>query len=366
MARTAGKRSAKASVPAAPAANSPSNTSSGPPAPFKQIPSSIQPFVSTLPTDHIYLVHLDRTPVELKRRVFLVPVLLNLAITLGLCVRIYYAAPVYLQQIITIFGYDTAYSVDTASNSLGDLMSIVATRFSLLSFDYALFALLGSWPKEFLFGSKSSRFAGPWDWRRNVWFKETEVVVRQGRNWDTPLLEETEEGTKTWTTQDELTIKFKIEPAMRPSYASKTGLLLLDKDWNLDFKAMVDAHRMVKDGRLKMEDLEGIALVHYQKQWLFWKVNEDTEIPASNPERESVLQKFRDKLMSLGQEDVFFRWIEIMQFETSQPGGLTEARQAAAMQDLKKMLTNRGVDYAAFWKDIGGQKGLPGLDQTDI
>ena len=362
MARPAGKRPTKASAPTAPTKTSPLTSASGPPAPFKHLHASLQPLASTLPANHVYLVHLDRTPVDLKRRVFVVPVLLNLAITLGLCLRIYYAAPAYLQQLITIFGYDTAYSVDTKALSLNDAMSVVGTRFMLIFFDYALFVLLGSWPKEFVFGSKLSRFTGPWEWRRKVWFKETEVIVRRGRNWDIPLLEGNEEGSKTWSTQDELTIKFKVEPAMQPSYAGKSGLLLLNKDWDLDFRAMVDAHRMLNDERLKIEDLDGIALVFHQKQWLAWKVREETTMPVANPEQESVLQKFKEKLTSLGKEDVFFRWIEIVQYETSQPGGFTEGRQVASMQELRKLLTDRGVDYEAFWDAIGGQKGLPGFD----
>ena len=363
MARSAGKKAAKASTPATTPPTLTSKPTAGLPAPFKHVPSSLQPIASTLPTNHVYLLHLDRTSVDLKRRVFLVPVLLNLTIVLGLCLRIYFAAPVYLQQIITIFGFETEYSVDTKSQPVGDLMSTVSSRFILIFIDYALFTILGSWPKEFLFGSKLSRFVGPWEWRQKVWFKETEVIVRRGRNWDTPLLEGNDEGTKTWSTQDELTIMFKIEPAMRPSCTGRSGLGLLDRDWDLDFKAMLDAHRMIKDGRLKMEDLEGVALVYYQKQWLAWKIHEDAKLPAGNPEQEDVLQRFKDKLTSLGQEDVFFRWIEIMQYETSQLGAFTEGRRAEAVEELKKQLTGRGVDYDAFWKDIGGEKGLPGFDQ---
>lgn len=358
MARTAGKRSAKPSTPAP--STIPTTT---PPEPFRRLPVSVQPLASTLPTDHIYLVHLDRTPVDVKRRLFGVPILLNLAITLGLCLRIYHAAPVYLQQIITVFGYDTPYKVDTNVRPFSELLSITTTRFLLLTFDFALFRLLGSWPKEFVFGSKSSRSVGPVGWRQKVWFREIEVVVRKGRIWDMPLLVGNDDTDKTWSTQDELTIKFKIEPAMQPASTGKSALMLLDKNYDLDYKGMIDAHRMINDGRLKIEDLDGIALVFYQKQWLMWKVREDEEMPIMDPVQENTLQKFKKKLTDLGQEDVFFRWIEIVQYETSQPGGFTESRQTEAMRELKKLLTDRRVDYATFWEDIGGQKGLPGFAQ---
>ena len=170
MARNAGKRSSKHPLP--PQQHLPLL----PPTQAHQLHSDMflhpcKPLASTLPTNHVYLIHLDRTPIDLKRRRLHVPVLLNLSIVLGLCLRIYFAAPVYFEQIITIFGYDTAYSIDPKSRRMGDLMNIVSSRFILIFIDYALFALLGSWPKEFLFGSKSSRFVGPWQWRQKVWFE---------------------------------------------------------------------------------------------------------------------------------------------------------------------------------------------------
>lgn len=363
MARAAGKHAAK------PAANSSANqkpvssTPSGPPTPFQYAPASIRPFLSTLPTDHIYLVHLDHTPSSLKKRVFAVPVLLNIVLTLGLCLRVYYAVPVYLQQIITIFGYDTAYTVSTQTAEVGEIMNTLSSRTLLLMVDYAIFALIGSWPKEFFFGSRLLRFVGPVEWRRTIGFRDTEIIVRRGRKWDTPLLTgENPDQVKTWKVDEELTIKMKIDPAMRTTYLAKTGYLLLDRDWDLDFKAMLDAHRMVDKGTIELNDLENLALVYYQKQWLIWRVHELQESRPKVEVQDSALEKFRNILVNFDAEDVFFRWIEIVQFETSQPGGFTEGRQAEAIRELKKLLTKRGVDYAQFWEDIGGQAGLPGFD----
>ncbi|EXJ86707.1 hypothetical protein A1O3_03660 [Capronia epimyces CBS 606.96] len=364
MARTGGKRAAKSTVPSTPSSSSKtqSNTPSGPPAPFQYAPASLLPFVSTLPTDHIYLVHFDNTPASLKKRVFLVPVLLNLVIILGLCIRVYYAAPVYLEQLITIFGYDTSYKVDTKTARAGELMNAVSSRTFLLMVDYAIFVLIGSWPREFFFGSRTSRFAGPWQWRWTLGFQDTEIIVRRGRRWDTPLLvEDTPDQVKSWKIDEELTIKVKVEAAMRTSYLAKTGYLLLDKDWDLDFKAMLDAQRLVQKGAVQAEDLEHLTLVHYQKKWLVWRVHELPQAGLKDKPQDDMLEIFMSKLAVLGAEDVFYRWIEIVQFETSQPGGFTEGRQAEALRELKSLLTKKKVDYAAFWEEIGGQAGLPGF-----
>lgn len=287
---------------------------------------------------------------------------MNLIITLGLCVRVYCAAPAYLEQIITIFGYDTAYKVDTSKANAGELMNTVTSRTMLLMLDYFIFVIIGSWPREFIFGSQALRFVGPWEWRRTLGFQDTEIVVRRGRKWDTPLLVgDIPDQDKTWQVDEELTIRVKVDFAMRKPYIAKTGYLLLDKDWDLDFKAMLDAHRLVERGTVQLQDLQDLALVFYQKQWLVWRVHEEPVITAQVAAQDSVLETFRSKLNDLGAEDVFFRWIEMVQYETSRPGGFTEGRQAEAMRELKKLLSSKGVDYAQFWDEIGGQAGLPGF-----
>jgi hypothetical protein len=362
MARAAGKRPAKPAAPSNATPKPPPTSTSGPPTPFQYAPASIRPFLSTLPTDHFYLVHIDRTEPSIKRRVFVVPIIMNLIITLGLCVRIYYAAPAYLEQIITIFGYDTAYKVDTSKANAGELLNTVSSRTMLLMVDYFIFVIIGSWPREFIFGSQALRFVGPWEWRRTLGFQDTEIVVRRGRKWDTPLLVgDVPDQVKTWQVDEELTIRVKVDFAMRKPYIAKTGYLLLDKDWDLDFKAMLDAHRLVEKGTVQLQDLQDLALVYYQKQWLVWRVHEEPVITPQVAAQDSVLETFRSKLNDLGAEDVFFRWIEMVQYETSRPGGFTEGRQAEAMRELKKLLSSKGVDYAQFWEEIGGQEGLPGF-----
>lgn len=363
MARAGGKRGAKPAAGSSTTSKPIMTTAPGPPKPFQYAPTSIRPFLSTLPTDHIYLVHLDHTPTSLKKRVFVVPVILNVLIVLGLCVRVYYATPVYIDQIITIFGYDTAHKVNTKTASVFELTNILTSRTLLLMVDYLIFGMLGSWPKEFVFGGKLSRFTGPLEWRRKVGFQDTEIIVRKGRKWDTPLLVgETTDQIKTWKVDEELTIKVKVDPAMRPAYLAKTGYLFLDKDWDLDFKAMLDAHRLAEKNAVQLSDLEGLVLAYYQKQWLVWRPNDTPDTAVQASPGDSVVENFRHKLSGLGAEDIFFRWIEIVQFETSQPGGFTEGRQAEAIRELRKRIEKKGIDFATFWEEIGGQTGLPGFD----
>lgn len=64
----------------------------------------------------------------------------------------------------------------------------------------------------------------------------------------------------------------------------------------------------------------------------------------------------------MGKESVFFRWIELIQYESTQPGGFTSERQASAMRQAKEMFENQGIDFEMFWREIGGMEGMPGLE----
>jgi hypothetical protein len=361
MARTSKQRGLKDKSPVSQPARSASTSI---PHPFKLVAasSSLHPFVSTLPTDHIYAVHLDRNSTKIKKQAFAVPLILNGLIIAGLCYRIYCAAPIYLSLAITVFNYDTAYHVDPWMASKGDIFTAIIRRFFLMMTDYALFWLLGSWPREFLFGSVANRFVGPLGWRMNIWFDEEEVIVRRGRGWDRALLQDVNESNRAWRMDEELLLKYKIEPAMRQATTSRTGLSLLDNNWDLDYHGMSDAHRLLNDGRAELDDLQDLVLVYYHNQWLVWHVHEPQELDISDPQQEAKLHRFRDLLKELGREDVFFRWIEIVQYETSQPGGFTEGKRGHAVRQLRDMLIDKGVDYPRFWQVIDGQRGLPGFD----
>lgn len=71
---------------------------------------------------------------------------------------------------------------------------------------------------------------------------------------------------------------------------------------------------------------------------------------------------FKDKLTSMGKENLFFSWVELIQFETSQPGGFTKDRQTRTMGRAKELFEAQGVDFDQFWKEVGGTDGLPGME----
>ena len=374
--KVAGKAAAVSTTP-------PNTTPSNKPAslsPFTQVPPSLLPFLSTLPQNHVYLTSLDTTTPTIKRNAFLVPVFLNILITLGLIYRIYHALPVYFWLIVTIFGYDSPATIDTARTPMTDLLGTVSNRTFLLMFDYAIFGIIGAWPYQFLFGSKEGGYIGPVTWRWTVGgFKEKEVVVRRSRKWDKAIFGEEvaddndkrkktkkiEKPVQPLTMNEILTVKLKVNPAMEEHYLNKTGYAMLDRDWDLDFAGMVNAYQLIKGKNLTTEDFENKAFIYNaeEKIWLMWTVHEsEASRSTETGERDEVVDGFREKLAAMGHEDLFYRWIELVQYESSVPGGMTQERQLKVLHEARKIFSEKGVDFDKFFNDIGGQAGMPGLE----
>ncbi len=352
MARAAGKKPVKAS-------QAPPQQRKGPPPPFELPPEDLSSqFLSTLPKDHVYLVHVDTTPSTLKRQVFLVPVCMNIILSIVLVWRLYFAIPMYFDLVIGTLGYHSTTSVDVQASTRSELFNITISRTLTLLGDYMLFTLLGSWPWRFVFGVAGTRYSGPLKWRMKLGFQDKEVIVRQSRIWDKSLLPD-------WTIDDELTLKHKIMPALERKYLEKTGYLLEDKNWSLDFQAITDAHSLIAAKKLEFNDFDNAVLVFYppsngpQGGWMTWCVSKEDQ-PQTTAQRDNLV-RFKDKLTATGHEDLFYRWVELVQYESNSPGGFTQGRQAAAMREAKRMFQEKGIDFAKFWQEVGGMEGMPGL-----
>ena len=237
-------------------------------------------------------------------------------------------------------------------------MGIVFDRTFLLFVDYVLLALVGSWPKEFFLGSREGRRTGSAVWRWRIGVREKEIVVRRGRRWDTKILVGSDKKERVWSKEDELTMLKKVGDAMRKEYLAKTGVLLLDKKWDLEYRGMIDAHRMVDSERLKMEDLDGCVFVWYGEKWLWWRPNERRKAEG---ERDEKTEKFRKALEQRKCGDVFYRWIEIVQFETNQKKGTEKERYERLLEEFKRLLNGKRVDVDKLLKEVGGEAGVPGL-----
>lgn len=322
------------------------------PVAFTQAPQSLRPLLERLSTKSVYLTHLDKQPRNIKREMFIFPIFMNLVIIVLVFHRLYLGCFTYPDIILVLLGQKSSAAVDTGSSSWGFLSSVLARRTLMFLFDYILIAVFAPWPLRFLFG--------PTQWRRRIGFQNAEVIIRQSRSWSESL------EPRTWIRDDEVTMKTKVVPAITPSRLEKTGYLLIDADWDLDFASMIRAHELITRKSATFDDFETSVLVYAGDDlgWLIWRVeNEDGQknrLDASHlstQERDKIVQ-FREKLAEMGKEDLFFRWVELIQFESTQPGGFTPQRQRNAMIETKQLFESQGVDFEKFWAEVGGMQGM--------
>ena len=191
-------------------------------------------------------------------------------------------------------------------------------------------------------------------------FHDQEIIVRKSRKWDREL-------PNDWLAEesDGFVYKERIMPGIDRAYVqAKTGYLMIDdKNWDLAFAEMITAHALVSQGTATISDFQKSVIVYSNSHgWLVWSVYKLDEGHQEEGRKKLVL--FKDKLTAMGKESLFFQWIELLQYETSQSNGFTKARQVDAMKKAKELFESQGVDFEEFWKDVGGVDGLPGMEVT--
>ena len=231
-----------------------SKSSSTPPAPFSRPPSSLAPFLSGLTPGRIYITHIDAHPPAFKRQIFLVPLLTNTVILLLLCWRIYAAAPGYVASISAFFEPISSSPARPISSSPARPVSLpLSTRAwafvrtaAVVLADWGLGALAWAWPHGFFFGTPAS----PLLWRWSVRFAPREVVVRVSRRWS--------QGLDPTRDADLALVRDKVLPAVdRHFMEPRTGYMMLSRDWDLDYEAMLAAHALVGEEDVDDDDNKG-------------------------------------------------------------------------------------------------------------
>ncbi|KAL2046343.1 hypothetical protein N7G274_001790 [Stereocaulon virgatum] len=89
----------------------PNNISPRIPPPFHPAPQTLLPFLTTLSPSHIYITSHDTSPIPQKRRIYLIPLLLTLTLTLLLAYRLLHALPTYTSIFLAALGYETRMSL---------------------------------------------------------------------------------------------------------------------------------------------------------------------------------------------------------------------------------------------------------------
>lgn len=330
--------------------------SSPPPRPFAPAPATLAPFLAILDKSKVYITHIDTQPRGFKTQVFAVPVLLNLAITALLAWRAYYAIPTYYLYILTILGNQTTQTVDADALTSMQLLGVILRRTAMIAFDYVLATIILPWPFGFFLDFPGN----PVTWRWQVGFKDAEIVVRESRGWGADdLVTGNRKGADSpfWAN--------RIAPAVEMQYIrGKTGYVMMGKDWDLDFERMIWAEEFVKNDGLGLGVFRTKVLVYMDGPgWLSWTADwEDDDSDDSNElEARTKIQQFHERLTRVGKESLFFRWIELIQYQTNSQGGIS---RESLLGQAREMFGEQGIDFDAFANSLGGVEALPGISEA--
>ncbi|KAI5360592.1 hypothetical protein Slin14017_G087670 [Septoria linicola] len=317
------------------------------PTPFLRAPSSLAPFLERLDPAKVHITHIDRTKQSVKKNIFLIPVLLNSTIALLLLWRLYHAVPKYYTLLQTLLGYVTSATVDTTSTTRKQQIWILLKRTLMMAFDFILFRFVGPWPLTFFFEQP----ANPCSYRWSLGFKDNEIVVRVSRNWTTSdLMQGVRQG------EENAFFKTRILPAINPEEMRKTGYLMMNESWDLEFELMSDAHTLVKQKQLREEDVDKVVFAHLEGHgWVVWKWEGEDVIEG----RRKKVVAFKEVLTKLGKESLFWRWTEIVEEERDADGGFTAKGQEKVVERVKREFEKEGVDFEEIVKGIGGLEEVP-------
>lgn len=352
----------------------PSPPTSDIPAPFAQVPAVLEPFLSTLSADHFYLTSLDNHDRDLKRRLFLVPLFLNVFLAILIFYRAYTALSIYVGIFLSILGYESPQKIDVKGNATTALLGIGMERTLMFLGDFVLVRFIGIWPLEFFLGRgpfDPEGEASPVAWRRTVGFREREIVVRRSRRWDRLIFHKDNiTGTgevnaiEDFLAQNAESQVFqeRIAKAVDKQWLKqKTGYQMLDKSWDLYFSGMVEAHTLVDKEQNSMEDFRTAVIVPTDRWgWLIWEVWRDHD-EGGEREGSQKLQMIKDALTSMRKENLFFRSIEIIQNETSQVDASNVDKRRKVEQRIREEFEEQHVEFDDFWNGFGGIESMPGL-----
>lgn len=319
--------------------------SSAPPAPYKEPPEVLQPFINGLSRKHVYIAHIDSKPAAFKRKIFLVPVAMNLFVVALFVLRMRYIVPWYFKLVASGFGHPNETTVPIEQLTWEDLGLEIGKRGLTMFIDFLLIVFVWPWPVEFVAGVAHGN---PTWWRWHVGFRDKEIYVRRSRDWDKVLGDflKDESSKKIVTSY----IEYSTSPMLQEQ---KTGYLLMNGQWNLDWEAMVHAHLLVDTKQVALDAFRNLVLLHHRDfGWLCYDLK--TGASAQEDEKRRQVFAFRDALFAMGKEKLFYRWVETVQYEASSPSGFGPEKQESAAKKIRELFEKENIDFDKLWQETVG------------
>lgn len=316
--------------------------------PFLEPPESYKPFYSRLSPKHVYITHIDTLPIDQKRSTFTLALVLNLLVIALLGWRIHTTTPFYVGLVQAFGGAKNEYYVNVSRTGWRALGSLAIRHVGAIFLDWFLFFYVLKWPRNFFIG-----YSNPLLWRLNLGFQPSEIIIRASR---LPVATEFPESI-----EPSAPLMRQTMGAASPTFlGGRTGYLTQNGDFDLYYSLMIDAHKDVEGKVLAIDTFKLTAWIHFAGLgWMYWPIYKE----GGEEGREKIIA-FKEQLDRLGKESLFFSWIELIQRETSQPGGFTPERQDIAVQKAREMFGREGIDFDKFWERLGGRDAMPGMEVT--
>lgn len=319
------------------------------PVPFKPPPDVLQPFIDGLSEQHVYITHIDSKPAAFKRKIFLVPVAMNMAVSLLFFWRMYSILPWYWKLVQNALGQSNETTFPLAEASWREAGWEILKRGLTMFIDFILCVFVWPWPVEFAAGQAHGN---PMLWRLYVGFREKEICVRRSRNWDQVLgdIFKDEDSKKILVAY----VNAATSPLLQEQ---RTGYLTMNGEWDLDWAAMIEAHQLVDQKTVAIEAFKSVVLVfHKDFGWMCYDLQ--ASIVAEGDGKRRQVFAFRNALTAMGKEDLFYRWVELVQFDATQPGGFGPEQQEATAKKIRDMFEEGGINFDELWKQAVGDAKL--------
>jgi len=253
----------------------PPDSPQDPLAPFERLPTTLESSTTLLTNSNVYVIHVDQRPSSFKRKIFLVPAIMHALGFLLLVWRAMHATPYYMSILGALVTPSPGLQQHTVDEfGWKDSLWEIISRAAVFSFDLVLFSYVAGSVLEFVAGRTHGN---PVSWRWHVGFRDQEIYVRRSRQWTTTQSGEPSAGFAVLSTSE---VNAKLSQAMSPGLiAEKTGYILMNVDWELDFDAMIGLTRQVDQGIIGLDDLKLVALVMDKRYG--WLTSNQAPSPAS-------------------------------------------------------------------------------------
>ncbi|KKA27534.1 hypothetical protein TD95_005016 [Thielaviopsis punctulata] len=319
-----------------------SRSSDTPPKPFKKAPAELEQFIEVLDPAHVYVTHIDQHPIAHKRRIFVLPVGINILVVLLFILRMQSVLPFYWDLISAALGARPTDWFNPRGAEWSAILAEGLRRAVTFAIDLFLVVFVWPWPVEFCLGSKHGN---PVSWRLMAGFRKQEVCVRRSRDWDESL-------GAVFEKPDVLSnFMVVVRAAIAPSWLSrKTAYLMINGQWDLDWDLMMVATALIDRADVAIDAFDRVVLMHHKDYgWLVAVVEKEQEEMAVLRRRQVLA--FKQALIALNKENLFYRWVETVQFEATSPGGFTAEKQEEAAKKIRDMFKEHDIDFDQLWKE---------------